>query len=328
MNEKRNYLLDMLKCFAALAVIFLHIPLDDLQPSLATDLSFFCRWAVPFFFIATGFYLRAKSSAEIISLVNLEKPLSRLFYVFMIANIIYLLYAWVSGYFWVQNDVKYIFIGTFWHLWFIGAMIFGYLLIWFLDKNFGRKIVYFLGLVTLVVLLTISEYGYYWSLIPNYAEIPRYFSGFAFMTLGMIFREINCQKLKKSWMLVLLVLSILLMIFELQRMRIEIDEKLLIDNELTFGITFFTIFLFINSQLFVVSKPNLLSRIGERYSLLIYLYHVLFYKFAIKIFHLFRIDFQHWYLLSPFIVFALLSFFAFFMEKRLTRVFALLNGKP
>ncbi|TCP87579.1 surface polysaccharide O-acyltransferase-like enzyme [Sphingomonas sp. PP-CE-1A-559] len=61
-QESRNYGVDAVRIIAVLAVIFIHAPIVD-GPSYWVNT--FSRWAVPFFFVAAGYFAAGKSRSTI-----------------------------------------------------------------------------------------------------------------------------------------------------------------------------------------------------------------------------------------------------------------------
>jgi len=207
-SKTHNQLLDAFKFLAAFAVMHLHTTLGNVGEEWSTVIRLACRWAVPFFFISAGYYLGQKHQTSKISLSSITANLVNLIGIFVVANITYLILSLGSGYIWFTNDVKYLFVGTFWHLWFLGSMIFAYLLIWFIDEVLGRATLYACGITTLMSCIIVAIGTTHLPVKINYDELPRFMSGFAFMVLGMLLSKVNIFRINKSFILSFVLLSI------------------------------------------------------------------------------------------------------------------------
>ncbi len=322
-RNNHNHLLDSFKFLAAFAVMHLHTTLGNVGEEWSTVIRLACRWAVPFFFLSSGYYLAKKHQRSAITIISIKGNLVNLIGIFLIANLVYIAYAISSGYIWFHNDVKYLWIGSFWHLWFIGSMIFAYLLIWFVDEVWGRNVLYILGFLTLLACITISAFSPRLPLPINYTEIPRFMSGFAFMVVGIFLARLDLQKFNRPFIITLLILAIPITYIEIY---LGNDHFRRYDIELSIGISLIAISIFILSHIFTVSK-NKLSTIGKRHSLFIYLYHVLIFKILIKVFTVFNINPKQFYIFFPIFALIILLGTVYILEKKFGRVFDLLNGK-
>ena len=93
MEKQRWTCLDILKCLAALAVVEIHKPLDVQK---GTEILILCRFAVPVFFMITGFFY-----PEIRARKREWRQLGKIFVIAICANLFYLLWdtflAWEEG---------------------------------------------------------------------------------------------------------------------------------------------------------------------------------------------------------------------------------------
>ena len=56
---RQNYKLDLFKCIAAYCVVLIHVPFPGMVGNAANCLA---RFAVPLFFLVSGYYSRGRSS--------------------------------------------------------------------------------------------------------------------------------------------------------------------------------------------------------------------------------------------------------------------------
>lgn len=319
----QNHLLDSFKLLAAFTVLHLHTTLGNVGEEWSTVIRLSCRWAVPFFFLSAGYYLAKKQGNSPVSISAIKGKLVNLIGIFIVANIIYIAFSFASGYIWFTNDVKYLFIGTFWHLWFIGSMIFAYLLIWFVDEIWGRSLRYILGAITLLSCIGIAAFGTFLPFNFIYEDIPRFMSGFAFMVIGMTLAQLKLQQIAKPVIILAVIASIALTFVELYLFSANYRHY---DIELSFGISFMAISIFTFAQVFKVKK-NVLSKIGKRHSLFIYLYHVIVFKLLIKVLALLKINPDQLLIFFPIVTLFILIGTVYLLEKKFGRVFDILNGK-
>src|SRR5574338_1082970 len=87
MQTQRNLSIDTLRLFAALEVIFLHVTFQQLPRLAAIGIRLQARWAVPFFFIISGYFLARRLAKP--ERKDAQAPVQRLIWIFILWNIIY-----------------------------------------------------------------------------------------------------------------------------------------------------------------------------------------------------------------------------------------------
>jgi surface polysaccharide O-acyltransferase-like enzyme len=127
----RNYFVDMARLAAIFFVILLHVDFRDLGVPGAMARST-ARWAVPFFFIVSGYFSSLKSLS--ISNPQRRKTLFRLSKIVIFSNLIYIPYALMLGLPPVDGGATAIVIwlvtsGVAFHLWFLHSLLFSSTLI-------------------------------------------------------------------------------------------------------------------------------------------------------------------------------------------------------
>lgn len=158
MRKSKNYFgIDMFRLLAALLVVAVHTsPLYSINPFADFLLTrILARLAVPFFFATSGFFLVKRYSKDTVKLQTFIKKTIK---IYAISILIYLPLNIYAHYFSkelllpriIQDTV---FNGTFYHLWYLPASIFGATITWFLIKKLDYKksfcIVAFLYLIGL-----------------------------------------------------------------------------------------------------------------------------------------------------------------------------------
>lgn len=170
MKISNNYNgIDMMKFLMAILVVFIHIsPFIDVD----VDINFFTsivitRIAVPYFFIASGFFLglkikKVKEQYEIYHI--LKKQTYRLLMLYCIWSLIYFPYSIYINIETNKPIIRYlqecIFEGSHVHLWFLPSLIIAQIIATFLYKNVGiRRSLIIAFILYLMGLLDSSYYG-------------------------------------------------------------------------------------------------------------------------------------------------------------------------
>ena len=169
MERKNGYGgIDRFRLVAALLIVGIHtFPFT----SISEELNFlvihvFARIAVPFFLMATGYFLLPRylidNSGDTKPLVGFIKKTGL---IYAAATLIYLPVSIYAGYYSEGNVFavairNILFDGTFYHLWYLPASIIGVLLLYFLGRRFSFRAISILAAVLyLIGLLGDSYYG-------------------------------------------------------------------------------------------------------------------------------------------------------------------------
>lgn len=283
MNRLHNF--DSLKMVCAILIIFLHVHTPYQEYILPLT-----RCAVPCFFIISGFLIYSDDKN------NFEKRLKRgskriigiLIWstaVFMIVKFIFAIH---------NNDLSFLnwralrnFIlfneNPFgFHLWYLGAYLYTLIIVLIFSKKNKIKYIYWGVPFLLLVDLCLGKY----SIVLWHKEFPyiivRNFLcvGIPYFSIGMFLSQKNeylnkISILKKltSWGVILFsILSI-----TENRILINIGKNATRDHYIS--TTFLAVSLFLLFSTIKQRRSNLLSRIGEKYSLYIYIFHPLFIFF-------------------------------------------------
>ena len=170
--RKRLDGLDFLKFICCFMVICLHIPFTRAVSGIITPLS---RIAVPIFFMITGYFYSATSETK-----KEKKQLLKIARIFFWANTLYLIYSCsvnlikgesVAKDFTLINFCKFIFLNESpfgGHLWYLGAILYVLIIIYFFEKRYSRDKLYFLIPFLLLFDLVFGKY----SLLFIRKEIP------------------------------------------------------------------------------------------------------------------------------------------------------------
>ncbi|WP_421507292.1 acyltransferase [Erwinia rhapontici] len=266
----RNNTLDIIKLIACLSVISLHVAgFPELPEWMLTPINLMARWAVPFFFLVSGFYLASKDKMGVF--VKIKKTVV----VFLVASAIYLFFIFFNSRFNISSVIseglglKFFITGSYVHLWFLCALVYGCLMFSFF---IGKHKSFFPLALAITIALS------YWVLdVLNSTSfslsgffIFRLLLSFSMMWCGYIVAKSN-HRLSMSSSIVIIALSAFLMIVEVYGLYHQFGFKLegrqfpLFCAPMAYGIFMLS--------LAVATKNNILSKIGRDYSLGIYIVH-------------------------------------------------------
>lgn len=233
----RNYTVDLFKFFASLLIIGIHTsPFSDVNENVYFFVvHVFCRLAVPFFAVCSGFFL-AKTNVADSGLKTLKKQETKLIKIYLIWTFLYFLYdipfAVKGGYFTIKNYIGFglsVFTkGSHFHLWYLISIIYA-LPVFFLCVRFlSRK-----AIVILMVLLYSVEavsYGYsMWlpsSVLNIFNQIKKPSALFLILPLLLLGYLIATRELPKlSFCVIGLFVSFVLLTFEAFILKSHGQEK-------------------------------------------------------------------------------------------------------
>lgn len=234
MRQKEEYVgIDYFRIIAALLVVAIHTsPLTSVDGTADFILTrVIARVAVPFFFMASGFfllpgYMNVKDTEP----GKLFKFLEKAAMLYGIAILLYLPINFYAGYFQMEfllpNLIKdFVFDGTFYHLWYLPAAMMGATLTYLLLKKFKSGHVFRVALILyLIGLFGDSYYGiiekvpfiksFYDTifLFSDYTRNGLFFAPIFFMLGGMVAKQRGHYRAKEC--LIGLLVSLVLMLTE------------------------------------------------------------------------------------------------------------------
>lgn len=323
---QRNYTVDIIRIIGAFCVVVLHSPLGTLPNLVALGLRLGSRWAVPFFFLVSG-YLIARRTRESGQNVEVAKSINNLIAIFIISNIIYLLYFLLDHNPATPTDLTFtsLFIGQRGHLWFIGASIFALILLQYVTSRYSDLVVLCLAITVLLVVVGSDGYSKVSGVTMQY-EIARYLTSIPFIFIGYLISRYNARlpRLSALGCLLWIIAGFLLEFGEATLLYLKVGSSPH-NQELLLGTTIVALGIFYFSLTVPIATENKLAKNGRVYSLLIYLYHpllimILFDNMVIG-------KYGNWlYWISPILVFSILLFILKLLHKNSPRIFAILSG--
>jgi len=275
--QQRNLGIDFIKYIGAFMVICIH----SSSPGIAM-IKPFTRFAVPVFFMITGYYTQQRE--------HVCKQLRKAVTLFLSCNALYFGYqllqnigSWVGYFMWLANAkawVEFLLFNQspFWgHLWYLGAHLYVLWIIHRVDERIGRRKIYFLIPVLLTFNLILGNYSFllFRQAFPTCVSRNFLFTGLPFFLLGDYIRR-NGSALSNSKLMMGIVLSAVGT--HLENMLLPEDE-MLFTKDLFISTVFLSYFLFVyvirNEKLFSNRLLSFVATLGKRYSLSIYVFHLM-----------------------------------------------------
>ncbi|CAM3777171.1 acyltransferase family protein [Rahnella victoriana] len=268
----RNNALDAVKLLACFFIMVVHVGNYNELPALYGDLfRVSSRWALPFFFLSSGYLMGMAKELDV------GRKLNRLVSILFYSSIIYIpiIYRAVGGN--IEKLIGKVISadtlhgGTFFHLWFISALILGVVLTNYMLKNVSLRWSLFIAFLIIIGCWygdLIKSLGY-----KIYIFYPlRTLIAFSLVYLGFILAKTNAlSMIKNSISVFVIILGIMAMITEVYLMHRFYGADM---NERQFPlmcvpVSVFLLALSVNINI----KDNLISRLGKDFSLGVYLIH-------------------------------------------------------
>lgn len=322
----RSYTIDLARFIAAFCVMTLHTPLPSMGHDIGAIIRISGRWAVPFFFMAAGYFLGKKITQDSkLPMQSIEKNMVKLFSVFFVSSIVYMIYSYLLTPTISFNDIALLLKGTYGHLWFVGSMIVAYIFIWYMYAIGQSKILSVIALALLVFTVYADAYDLISGKTVIYQQLPRFLSSIPFMYMGVYLSDKNIPQKSLPLWIVVFVIGFLLQYGEAFYFE-KIYKYSAYQPQTLIGTIFAAVGIF-NMCLLIQTNENKPAIYGQKYSLFIYLYHLIGYWVVQKIIALVGItpsDYTRLFL--PVFGFGFMLAFAILLDKFLPKVFAILNG--
>ncbi|MBI5297295.1 MAG: acyltransferase [Chloroflexi bacterium] len=193
MPRTRNLTIDSLRLLATLEVIALHVSFSNLPDSVNVLIRLQARWAVPFFFIVSGYFFAQRLADP--RRADVRPALYRLIWLFVLWSILYIPLV-IS-----EHEVKevfrrllfpsFIYIGEYFHLWFPSSLVLGFITLLFMFHYKLEKWILPLSLGILAQIMLAGAYNQVFNLkFPFDFVIARHWLSIPALYLGVwLFRR-------------------------------------------------------------------------------------------------------------------------------------------
>lgn len=270
MTTERNHSIDSLKLLCALIVVFIHCKYPYKAEVLPiTDV------AVPLFFCISGYFVFGAKR-------NLGR-INRIMQIFAWSAALYLVKTevlslltthslWIPSWHAVTNLLLFNDVAFSIHLWYLPAYIYVLVIAFFIDKyDFWKTS--FHAIIPLLLTGVLIKYSLA-DICPEEIQYYRnaYFTGLPYFLVGAMIKITPPSHLNRHWQRVVLAIAIVAL-FVVR--YLFTTHSLIIMATREIDLLLLTAAIFLLTTLCVQHKDNLLSQLGRRYSLYIYIFHVL-----------------------------------------------------
>lgn len=310
--------IDLFRLIGAFFIMILHTSLGELNPEFVENLRLLSRWAVPFYFMTSGYFIGPKIVDKTLDFKKVEKNVSILISIFAVAFFIYMPIS-PSNY-----GIENILIGIHYHLWFIGSLLFGYFFIWYIYYIRKSRFLPFISFTILFCLVISDSYDIVFGV--NVENIlARFLSSIPFLYLGIIISK-NTRYLRyQKIFFFMAIFGFVVQVLEANYLTLFFNVNKY-NIEFTVGTIITSISLFILS-LSISIKETRLTKWGKEYSLFIYLYHpILFFFMMVFCKTIFPDKLSTIFMFFPIIGFVILLCTALLFSKYFPNFFKILNG--
>ena len=270
----RNNALDVAKLLACFFIIVVHVGnYPELPQPFGELFRASSRWALPFFFLASGYLMGASAQDD------LGKKLNKLVSILFWSSVLYIpiLYRMVQGDIWrvagkvLSNDTLHG--GTFFHLWFLNALILGVILTNYFIKNVSVK-------CSLLVSVSILLACWYGDLVKSlHYDIYIFYAlrtliAFSLVYLGYYFAKSGIlNRISNGIAVSVIIFGIVLMVGEVYVLGAAYNADMLERQFPLFAtpVCVALLSLCVNTRI----DDNIFSKFGRDYSLGVYLLHPL-----------------------------------------------------
>ncbi|MBC6612482.1 acyltransferase family protein [Hymenobacter sp. BT507] len=329
MNErqKRNYAIDIFRLLGALSVVALHVPYEDLTNSLVLGIRWWGRWAVPFFFLLSGYFFQRNYRER--GNIQFVKTIKNLLSVYVVSNIIYIAFdlfinkSHTLNEFLNFHDLDN---GVSGHLWFVGSMIFGYLALLYSLESFSNISLLLISITIYIVVVTLDVYSIYMQMKLNH-DFARYFISIPFLIWGVLIAK-SSNVINKISIYVFGLLVLLTFLVQCVEMVLAYKGTGYSPHNIEFVLSssLFALSMFGLSLRIKLDKDVLIARLGRKYSLLIYLYHPMLNIYLFKFLNMKNLGGGYLMLLNPLISFLFCVILFVFIDRLYPKAINFLSG--
>jgi surface polysaccharide O-acyltransferase-like enzyme len=314
--------IDLFRLIAAFFIMCIHTNYGALNPEYVDSLRLLSRWAVPFYFLATGFFLGDKIANINLDFNRIEKNVSVLISILIVSSVIYLPLDYIHGN--SINSIATILTGSYFHLWFIGGLLIGYIFIWYLFYIQKIKVLPYISIFIMLSALLTDSYDQFFNLSLDFS-LSALLLAIPFMHIGIIISKKDTSTISNKLLIALVLIGLFIQFIEAE-LFLKLFDYEKYTHQLLLGTIITAIPLFILSSK-INLKENRFSKWGKNHSLTLYLYHPLVYE-IMRVF-LTKIAPNYYDAISifyPFIGFVLTLIFAILLNRLFPKVYKILNG--
>ena len=310
----RNNSIDLVKLIASFCVVSLHVGFYEHYPPIFGEIIRLSgRWAVPFFFIVSGYFigLSRTEGKELVQVVKVIK-------IFFISSLIFspLLFVLKSN----ISIIGFFRTGTWFHLWFLSSLIIGLVFFW-LVRKYAKNALVPLSILSIILYAIFDVQAYipdsnsYFSSMHSFI---RHSISFPFIVIGYHLSK-NDRFKWNGWLFSLALIAYFIEPFLFNSLLGSIVEQ----RQFPLATVFVTICIF---MFCLKSKPkeSKFSEYGRKYSLGIYIIHPI--VLAVFSLSFAKVGFEKNSLILLFLGFLFSLLLMMLIEKFTPKMYRVLNG--
>lgn len=277
---ERNYSIDVLKFFCAILVVIIHTEWDYQQAVLPI-----AKCSIPCFFIISGYLLFDKRG---IKPERLNRNLIHISKITLWATFLFILLKEIKNIIWhsslwmpsindiivwiVFNDNPFAY-----HLWYLYAYIYVLMIIMIVNKHDKWRALYWITPILLFIDLSFGKYSLLlWGWEPSYICLRNFlFVGIPYFAIGTIIKgNTDCIGAFNRRVLFGYAILFTLTLYLERYILFYLDKNALREHYISS--TFLSIFVCLIALSIKTGNKSLLSKLGEKDSLYIYVFHPIF----------------------------------------------------
>ncbi len=322
-----NYCLNFLKGLACFFVIYMHTSFDSKISSVIVCAG---RFAVPLFFIISGYYCVRETSDQ---KKSITRKLIKTLKVCIIYEIVYFVFgalitpllngeniniiSYCKKIFTFQKIINLILFNQSLNsgiLWFVYALLYCYILMLFVYKNKKHTALYIIGLTLLLAHILGRGTILYFNIIPEKTNIIWFrdfiFMGAPFFIMGLFIKEYE-TKIRQVFSnnILIICLAVVGLLF-------SFVERYFVPLEVFFGSTIVVFMLFVfslNNKEKKVFKPVCI--VGKKYYMNEYLWHIIVNALLVFLLATLKINFAVINIFKPLIIYLLIVILTLVFRK-------------
>jgi len=284
---ERFNVIDLAKFLFAIVVISIHAHPFQNYPMLNNAYGVFTRLAVPFFFVSSAFFLFRKyqfgKGGYQFNKPFMLKFLKRTFVLYLVATIVYL---FISPYPLTLDGLRRFSLdftvrGVYSHLWFLPALMFSVFVMTVMLNYVSLRVVFAISATFFAVGTLLCTYAHLFDGVPFIHQIIRLlnstigfqnglFYGLVFVALGALLTQTSVIPLRRSLLLVVLFLGLLVVEGAVATIAVKSDARYLFFSLLPLSWALFSLLLQVKM------RDRRIFGYLRKYSTNTYIFHYLF----------------------------------------------------
>ena len=240
---------DLFKFIGSIFILLMHLNMFGDSSTLRFSWELLARWAVPFFFVVSSFFLFSKEVDNNIDKQTLKKYLKRMFvlylawFIFNIPSIVYLRLirpGLIQPDTWISFFKGALLSSTFAGSWYLLSSAFSAVLLYLLSKKYSTRTSLFVSAIPLLLCILTSAYG---GLLPEsvsrilkWLNFPlNIFGGLFYFSLGKLLYEKKESLLKAPLWVFILTAAVSVVLYFIE-IKSTISMKIYHSSDFAFAI--------------------------------------------------------------------------------------------